>query len=204
GWCGRGFATRARGLGARVIVTEVDPIRALEAAMDGFEVMPMAEAAKLGDVFCTLTGDVSVLRKEHFKSMKDGAILANSGHFNVEIDIPSLETLARKVRQNVRDGVDEYVLEDGRSLFLLAGGRLVNLACAEGHPAQVMDMSFATQALTAEHVLKNKGRLPAKVIDVPKEVEDWIATLKLRSMGIEIDALTKEQRKYLASWQEGT
>lgn len=204
GWCGRGFAARARGLGARVIVTEVDPIRALEAAMDGFSVMPMAEAAKLGDVFCTVTGDTSVLRAEHFASMKDGAVLANSGHFNVEIDLPALAKQAKEVRRNVRPLVDQYAMADGRSLYVLAEGRLVNLACADGHPASVMDMSFATQALCAEYAVKHKGKMAAKVHDVPRDVENWIATLKLETMGVRIDTLTDDQKKYLSSWNEGT
>jgi len=204
GWCGRGFALRARGLGAKVVVTEVDPIRALEAAMDGFEVMPMEQAAKEGDIFCTLTGNKSVLRKEHFSSMKNGAVLCNSGHFNVEIDIPALKALSKSVRQNIRDLVDEYLMPDGRALYLLAEGRLVNLSCAEGHPAVVMDMSFATQAMMAEYVSKNATKMAKKVLAVPREVEDWIARTKLATMGVSIDALTKEQREYLASWHEGT
>ncbi len=204
GWCGRGFALRARGLGAKVVVTEVDPIRALEAAMDGFQVMPMEQAAREGDIFCTLTGNKSVLRKEHFAVMKNGAVLCNSGHFNVEIDIPALKGMATSVRPNVRDLVDEYLMPDGRALYLLAEGRLVNLSCAEGHPAVVMDMSFATQAMMAEYVAKNGSKMPKKVINVPREVEDWIARTKLATMDVSIDALTKEQREYLASWQEGT
>ncbi len=204
GWCGRGFAMRARGLGAKVVVTEVDPIRALEAAMDGFAVMPMEQAAREGDIFCTLTGNKSVLRKEHFAAMKSGAVLCNSGHFNVEIDIPSLKSMAKNIRPNIRDLVDEYQMPDGRSLYLLAEGRLVNLSCAEGHPAVVMDMSFATQAMMAEYVSKNAAKMPKKVVNVPREVEDWIARTKLATMGVNIDTLTKEQREYLASWQEGT
>jgi len=204
GWCGKGFAMRARGMGAKVVVTEVDAIRALEAAMDGFWVMPMEKAAEIGDVFCTLTGDIHVIRKEHFERMKDGAIVANSGHFNVEIDIDGLTELAKSVRKGVRNFVDEYDLPDGRKIFLLAEGRLVNLAAAEGHPASVMDMSFATQALTSEWVIQNKGKLEPKVYSVPTEIEDWIARLKLETMGIQIDHLTEEQRKYLASWQLGT
>ncbi len=204
GWCGKGFAMRARGMGAKVIVTEIDPIRALEAAMDGFEVMPMEKAAELGDIFCTLTGDIHVLRKEHFLKMKEGAILCNSGHFNVEIDIPSLEKLAKKITRNVRDYVDEFALNNGRKIFLIAEGRLVNLSTAEGHPASVMDMSFSAQALTCEHAIKHAKELSAKVYDVPKEIDAWVAKLKLQSMGIQIDELTEEQKKYLSSWQEGT
>lgn len=202
GWCGRGFATRMKGMGANVIVTEVNPIRALEAAMDGFLVMPMQEAAKQGDLFCTITGDLHVLRGEHFKEMKDGAIITNSGHFNVEINIEDLENLAEKKRSKVREFVDEYIMPDGRRLFLLAEGRLINLAAAEGHPASVMDMSLATQALTTEYSLDRK--LDAIVYDVPAEIEDWISIAKLESMGIKIDELTDEQKKYLASWEMGT
>ncbi len=204
GWCGKGFAMRARGMGAKVVVTEVDPIRALEAAMDGFWVMPMAKAAEIGEVFCTLTGDIHVIRKEHFLRMKDGAIVANSGHFNVEIDIDGLTALAKNVRHGVRNFVDEFTLADGRRIFLLAEGRLVNLAAAEGHPASVMDMSFATQALTTEWAVKNKGGLKPQVYRVPKEIEDWISQLKLETMGVAIDTLNEEQRKYLTSWQMGT
>ena len=204
GWCGRGLANRARGLGAKVVVTEIEPIRALEATMDGFQVMPMAEAVKIGDIFCTVTGNKHVIRKEHFQGMKDGAVVANSGHFNVELDLDSLEAISKAVKKNVRDNVDQYVLKDGRSIYLLAEGRLVNLASAEGHPAAVMDMSFATQALMTEWCVKNRSKLTVKVIDVPKEVEQVIATLKLKSMGISIDKLTAEQEKYLSSWEEGT
>jgi len=202
GWCGKGFASRMKGMGANVIVCEVDPIKALEATMDGFMVMTMAEAAKIGDLFCTITGDIHVLRKEHFKQMKDGAIIANSGHFNVEINIEELDELATKKVIGVRNFVDEYFMSDGRRLYLLADGRLINLAAAEGHPASVMDMSFATQALTTEYSLKNK--LETGVHDVPQNIEDWIAYAKLSSMGIEIDQLTAEQEKYLASWEMGT
>jgi adenosylhomocysteinase len=202
GWCGRGFAMRCKGLGANVIITEVDPIKALEAAMDGYLVMPMEKAAEQGDLFVTITGDINVLRKEHFQKMKDGAIVANSGHFNVEIDIPALEKLARKKNSQVRQYVDEYVLPDGRRIFLLAEGRLINLAAAEGHPASVMDMSFATQALTTEFALKEKKN--PGVYLVPKEVEDYISTLKLKTMEIEIDQLTEEQKEYLSSWEMGT
>ncbi|MDZ7374422.1 MAG: adenosylhomocysteinase [candidate division KSB1 bacterium] len=204
GWCGKGFAMRARGMGANVIVTEVNPIRALEAAMDGYRVMPMIEAAPIGDLFCTLTGNYHVIRPEHIERMKDGAILANSGHFNVEIDIPGLEKMAVRVRKGVRRFVDEYTLSDGRRIYLLADGRLINLAAAEGHPASVMDMSFATQALTAEWVVRNAGKLEVRVHRVPKEIEDWIARLKLETMGITIDCLTPEQEKYLQSWEMGT
>ncbi|AEM38240.1 adenosylhomocysteinase [Pyrolobus fumarii 1A] len=201
GWVGRGIALRAKGLGARrVIVTEVDPIRALEAVMDGFEVMPMREAAKVGDIFITATGNKAVIRKEHMELMKDGAILANAGHFNVEIWIPDLEELATEKRE-IRPCVTEYRLKDGRRIYLLGEGRLVNLVCAEGHPSEVMDMSFANQALSVEYLVKNKGRLPAKVYNVPLEIDQEVARLKLKSMGIEIDELTEEQKKYLESWK---
>jgi adenosylhomocysteinase len=202
GWCGKGFAMRMKGMGAQIIITEVDPIRALEAAMDGFSVMPMIEAAKIGDLFCTITGDLHVLRKEHFEVMKDGAIIANSGHFNVEINIDDLEELAVEKNINVRNYVDEYKMKDGRRLYLLGEGRLINLAAAEGHPASVMDMSFATQALTTEYAIKNS--LKAGVYDVPQDIEDWIAVTKLETMNIQIDELTEEQKIYLASWQMGT
>lgn len=204
GWCGRGFAMRCRGLGASVIVTEIDPIKALEASMDGFRVMPMDEAAKLGDLFCTLTGDISVIDKHHFELMKDGAIVCNSGHFDVEINVKALAEMAKTVNKQVRNFVDEYIMADGRRIFLLAEGRLINLSAAEGHPASVMDMSFSTQALASEWVVKNKGTLEAKVYDISKEIEDYVSTLKLNSMGIKIDVLTDEQKKYLSSWQEGT
>jgi len=204
GWCGRGFAMRAKGMGANVIVTEVNPIRAIEAALDGFRVMPMIEAAKLGDLFCTLTGDINVIRKEHFEVMKDGAIVANSGHFNVEIDIPTLQKMAKKVEKDVRKNVDRYILKNGKAIYLLAEGRLVNLACAEGHPASVMDMSFSVQALTTEWAVKNRGKLKPKVYDVPTEIDTIVSTLKLKSMGITIDELTKEQKEYLNSWTMGT
>jgi adenosylhomocysteinase len=203
GWCGRGFATRVRGMGANVIITEINPIRALEAAMDGFRVMPMKEAAKIGDLFCTLTGDLHVLRTEHFKLMKDGAIICNSGHFDVEIDIPGLSKMAKSVNKEVRNYVDEYILDGGKRIFLLGEGRLINLAAAEGHPASVMDMSFATQALTSEWALKN-APLKVKVHEVPVEIEKWISTLKLKTMNIQIDKLTKEQKQYLTSWEMGT
>lgn len=206
GWCGRGVAMRAKGLGANTIVTEIDPTKALEAAMDGFVVMPMSEAALIGDIFVTLTGNTSVLRKEHFLKMKDGAIICNSGHFNVEIDIPALKKLSRKV-QNGRAFVEECTLTSGRKINLLADGRLVNLAAAEGHPASVMDMSFANQALSAEYLLKSQKqgkKLENKVYPVPKEIDKEIARLKLKSMNVSIDQLTPEQKKYLESWQEGT
>ncbi len=204
GWCGRGFATRARGMGAQVVVTEVDPIRGLEAAMDGFWVMPMAEAAKIGDIFCTLTGDKHVIRGEHFKLMKNGAMVCNSGHFNVELDLDALKALAKKVRKGVRRHVDAYDLKNGRTVYLLGEGRLVNLAAAEGHPACVMDMSFATQALATEWCVKCKGKLDATVHNVPERIDAWVAKLKLKTMGLKIDALTPEQKKYLESWTEGT
>ncbi len=204
GWCGRGFASRARGMGAKVIVTEVDPLRALEAAMDGFGVMPMGEAAEIGDIFCTLTGDTTVISAEHMASMKDGAILCNSGHFNVEIDIEAMEKMSSKVERGVRPFLDRYELRDGRSLFLIGEGRLVNLAAAEGHPSCVMDMSFSVQALTAEYAVTNRGNLEKKVHDVPHEIDEWVAKLKLESMGVSIDKLTPEQEDYLASWQLGT
>ncbi|HEX78950.1 MAG TPA: adenosylhomocysteinase [Dehalococcoidia bacterium] len=203
GWCGRGVAMRAKGMGSQVIVIEVDPLRALEAVMDGFQVMPVAEAARVGDIFVTVTGDKHVIGKEHMAAMKDGAILANSGHFNVEIDIPALEELSRSKRR-VRPFVDEYTLKDGRRLFLLGEGRLINLAAAEGHPASVMDMSFANQALCLEYMVKNRSKLSAKVFYVPEEVDKQVARLKLESMGVKIDNLTAEQEKYLSSWEEGT
>lgn len=205
GWCGRGFAMRARGMGAIVIVTEVDAVKALEAAMDGFEVMPMAKAAKIGELFVTLTGNKHVLRAEHFRVMKDRAVVANSGHFNVEIDIPALKKLSKKVTRNVRnDVVDEYIMKNNRRIYLLAEGRLINLAAAEGHPASVMDMSFATQALQTEYVVKKRGKLSVAVHDVPIEVEQQVSKLKLKSMFIDIDKLTPEQIVYLASSGEGT
>jgi len=202
GWCGRGVALRARGLGAHVVVTEVEPIRALEAVMEGYTVMPLLEAAKVGDIFITVTGDASVIDKAHFQVMKDGAIVANSGHFNVEINIPVLEELAEKKRP-VRPSVDEYTLTDGRHIFLLGEGRLINLAAAEGHPASVMDMSFANQALCVEHLTKS-DRVEPKVYSVPREIDREIGRLKLASMGITIDTLTDEQKRYLESWEEGT
>ena len=202
GWCGKGFAMRMRGMGGNIIVTEVNPIRALEAAMDGFSVMPMAEAAKIGDLFCTLTGDIHVLRQEHFAVMKNGAIVANSGHFNVEINIQELEAMAVKKTRGVRNFIDEYEMKNGCKIYLLAEGRLINLAAAEGHPASVMDMSFATQALATEYALKTK--LEVGVYNVPHEIEQWIAIAKLESMGVQIDQLTAEQKAYLTSWEMGT
>ena len=204
GWCGRGFALRARGMGAKVVVTETNPLRALEATMDGFWVMPMADAAPIGDLFCTLTGDIHVLRGEHFGRMKDGAVLCNSGHFNVEIDIDALAAMAKAVNRGVRNHVDEYVMPDGRRLYLLGEGRLVNLAAAEGHPACVMDMSFATQALASEWVVKHRGELENQVYDVPADIDAWVARLKLASMGLAIDTLTDEQHEYLSRWDMGT
>ncbi len=204
GWCGRGVSTRARGMGANVIVTEIDPVRALEAAMDGFRVMPMKDAAKIGDLFVTVTGDIHVIDGPHFERMQDGAIVCNSGHFNVELNLEALEKMAKKVNRGVRQNVDEFVMKDGRRIFVLGEGRLVNLACAEGHPASVMDMSFATQALTTEWAIKNEGRLDVKVHDVPKTIDENVASLKLKSMNIRMDKLTPEQKKYLASFEMGT
>jgi len=203
GWCGRGIAMRAKGAGAEVIVTEIDPLRALEAVMDGLRVTTVAEAAPIGDFFCTATGDISVIRKEHFAKMKDGAIIANSGHFNVELDIEALKKMSKKVR-NIRPFNDEFLLKDGRRIYLLAEGRLVNLAAAEGHPSGVMDMSFANQALSAEYLVKNQGKLKAGVHVIPDEIDREIAFVKLRTMGFGIDKLTAEQVEYLNSWQEGT
>jgi adenosylhomocysteinase len=203
GWCGRGVATRARGLGAHVIVTEVDPLKALEAVMDGFEVLPLRKAAAVGDIFITVTGDKHVLDETHFKVMKTGAITCNSGHFNVEINIPALKELSKNKR-TIRPFVDEYTMRDGRKIFLLAEGRLINLASAEGHPAVVMDMSFANQALCAEYMVRNHAKLQKKVYPVPRDIDANIAALKLRAMGVEIDALSADQKKYLSSWQEGT
>ncbi len=204
GWCGRGFAMRARGMGAIVIVTEVDAIKALEAAMDGFEVMPMAKAAKVGELFVTLTGNKHVIRAEHFRVMKDRAVVCNSGHFNVELDLPALKRISKKLTRNVRNHVDEYILRNNRRIHLLAEGRLINLAAAEGHPASVMDMSFATQALQAEYVVKKQGKLGAEVYNVPTEIEEQVSRLKLKSMSIAIDKLTPEQVEYLSSSGEGT
>ena len=203
GWCGRGTAMRANGMGARVIVTEVDSVKALEASMDGFRVMPMDEAAKLGDFFVTATGDINVIRCEHFEVMKDGAIVCNTGHFNVEIDIAGLDEMAVEKR-DIRRSVVEYRLKNGRRVYLLAEGRLVNLSSAEGHPSSVMDMSFADQALCAEHLVKNKGNMSIDVHDVPREIDEMVASTKLATMGISIDTLTDEQRAYLAAWEMGT
>src|SRR4051812_14746577 len=203
GWVGRGVASRARGMGAHVVVTEVDPLRALEAVMDGFVVLPMADAARIGDIFCTATGDKSVISGEHMAEMKDGAILSNTGHFNVEIEIPALRALAAETRK-AREFVEEFKLADGRRLYLIADGRLVNLAAAEGHPAQVMDMSFANQALSAEYAIENAAKLERRVYAVPEEIDNEIARLKLETMDVDIDHLTEEQAKYLASWDEGT
>jgi adenosylhomocysteinase len=203
GWCGRGVAMRAKGHGADVIVTEINPTRALEAVMDGFRVMPMAEAARLGDVFVTVTGNKSVLTNEHFERMKDGAVLSNSGHFNVEIDIEALEKMAGS-RKTVRPFVEEFLLRDGRKLYLLGEGRLINLAAAEGHPASVMDMSFANQALSVEHLIRSALSLKKQVYSVPDPIDKQIARLKLDSMGVQVDRLTPEQEQYLASWDEGT
>jgi len=203
GWCSKGMAMRASGAGARVVVTEVDALKALEAVMDGHTVMPIAEAARVGDFFCSITGNINVIRKEHFRVMKDGAILCNSGHFDVEIQIPGLKALAKKVRER-RDNVTEYEMKNGRRIYLLGQGRLVNLACAEGHPSSVMDMSFANQALAAEYIVKNQGKLDNKVYVLPEKVDQEIARIKLGSMGMKFDKLTKEQRDYLASWEHGT
>jgi adenosylhomocysteinase len=204
GWCGRGLASRARGMGSLVIVTEVDPLKALEAVMDGFQVMPMMEAAKIGDIFCTVTGDINVIDTRHFEVMKDGAIVANSGHFNVEINIPGLAKLSQGDPKLVRPFVGQYETKDGRKINILAEGRLINLASAEGHPASVMDMSFANQALAAEFMIKNAKTLEKRVYSVPAEVDAEIARIKLDAMGIKIDDLTAEQAKYLNSWEEGT
>ena len=203
GWCGKGLASRARGMGANVIVTEVEPLNALEALMDGFRVMKMSEAAKVGDFFCTVTGDKSVIAMEHIQAMKDGAIIANSGHFDVEIDIASLEKSATGKRE-IRELVEEYTLASGKKVVVIGGGRLVNLATAEGHPSSVMDMSFANQALAVEYLVKNGESLSKQVYSMPKEIDDQIARLKLKSMNVEIDTLTKEQETYLNSWNEGT
>jgi len=203
GWCGRGVATRARGMGAHVIICEVDPLKALEALMDGFEVMPLAQAATVGDIFVTVTGNLHVLREEHFRAMKSGAIVANSGHFNVEIDIPALERMA-SAKRTIRPFVEEYALPDGRRLYLLGEGRLVNLAAAEGHPAAVMDMSFANQALSVEYIVNHQGKLPREVFPVPREIDAQVAQLKLHALGVQIDRLTPEQQAYLESWEMGT
>ena len=203
GWCGRGLATRAQGMGANVVITEVDPLKALEAVMDGYRVMPMAEAALVGDFFCTLTGDIQVIRKEHFLKMKDGAILANSGHFNVEIHLEGLEKISTGKR-TIREFVEEYRLKSGKRIYVLGEGRLINLAAAEGHPSSVMDMSFANQALAVEFMVKNKGKLGKKVYEVPADIDKEIARLKLKSLGVEIDTLTPLQKKYLSTWEMGT
>ncbi|MFZ5800706.1 MAG: adenosylhomocysteinase [Candidatus Omnitrophota bacterium] len=203
GWCGKGVSLRARGLGAKVIICEVDPLRALEAAIDGFAVMPIAQAAKIGDIFVTVTGDINVIRREHFLKMKDGAIVCNSGHFNVEIDIPGLHKLSKK-RHFIRDFVEEFILKNNKKIYLLGEGRLINLAAAEGHPASVMDMSFANQSLCAEYLVKRHHKLQRKVYRVPEEIDRNIARMKLKTLGINIDTLTAEQKKYLASWEMGT
>jgi adenosylhomocysteinase len=204
GWCAKGLAMRARGMGANVVVTEIDPLPALEAVMDGFRVMPMAKAAEIGDFFCTLTGNINVIRQEHFLKMKDGAIVANSGHFNVELDIPALRKISSSVR-TIRTFIEEFTLStSGKRIYVLGEGRLVNLAAAEGHPSSVMDMSFANQALSAEYMAKNSGKLENKVYAVPEKIDKEIARLKLESMGVKIDKLTSEQKKYLSSWEIGT
>lgn len=203
GWCGRGLASRARGMGANVVVTEVDSLKALEAVMDGYKVMPMKDAARIGDIFVTLTGDINVVDEKHFELMKDGAIVANSGHFNVEINIPALEKMSKSKRL-VRPFVEEYLTSDGRRIYILGEGRLINLASAEGHPASVMDMSFANQALSLEYLVKNASKLEKRVYSVPESIDLKIAELKLAAMNVKIDKLSAEQVKYLASWQEGT
>lgn len=204
GWCGRGLASRARGMGAQVIVTEIDPMKALEAVMDGYQVMPMIEAAKVGDFFCTVTGDLNVIDGHHFAAMKDGAIVANSGHFNVEINIPALQKMSKGEPTLVRPFVDQYETQDGRKINILGEGRLINLASAEGHPASVMDMSFANQALAAEYMARNASKLEKRVYSVPADIDNEIARIKLDAMGVKIDVLTEEQVKYLNSWEEGT
>lgn len=204
GWCGRGLASRARGMGAQVIVTETDPMKALEAVMDGYQVMSMDDAVKVGDIYCTVTGDLNVIDGKHFENMKDGAIVANSGHFNVEINIPALEKMSKGEPKHVREFVHQYETKDGRKINILGEGRLINLASAEGHPASVMDMSFANQALAAEYMAKNADKLEKKVYSVPTEIDNEIARLKLESMGVKIDKLTAEQLHYLNSWEEGT
>ena len=203
GWCGRGVAMRAQGMGANVVITEVDPLKALEAVMDGFRVMPMSEAAPLGDIFCTLTGNIQVIQEEHFLQMKDGAIVSNSGHFNVEVDLTALERLSQGKRP-IRDFVEEFSLKNGKKIYLLGEGRLINLAAAEGHPPSVMDMSFANQALSAEFLVQSQGTLQKKVYGVPQAIDQEIARLKLESMGIRIDRITDSQKKYLSSWEVGT
>jgi adenosylhomocysteinase len=204
GWCGKGVASRAHGLGANVIVTEVNPVRAIEATMDGFRVMPMLDAAKIGDIFVTVTGDINVIDRAHLEAMKDGAVIANSGHFNDEINIPALLELATGGHRPARDFVEEYTLADGRNLYLLADGRLVNLSAAEGHPASVMDMSFANQALGAEYMLQNAKTLQPKVYTIPTEIDHEIARLKLTAMGLKIDTLSQQQQDYLGAWESGT
>jgi len=203
GWCGRGLASRARGMGARVIITEVDPLKSLEAVMDGYAVMPMEEATRIGDIYCTLTGNIHVIRKEHFLKMKDGAIVSNSGHFNVELDLDGLAEVTEK-RRMIREYVEEYTLANGKRVYVLGEGRLINLAAAEGHPSSVMDMSFANQALSAEYIAKHHGQMRKEVYPVPEEIDRRIALMKLQSMGIHIDKLTAEQEKYLSSWEMGT
>ncbi|MGH7892979.1 MAG: adenosylhomocysteinase, partial [Thermodesulfobacteriota bacterium] len=203
GWCGKGLAMRARGMGANVVVTEIDELAALEAVMDGFRVMPIADAARIGDFFCTVTGNISVIRREHFKTMKDGAIVCNSGHFNVELDLKGLELISSKKRI-IRDYVEEFTLKNGKRINVLGEGRLINLAAAEGHPSSVMDMSFANQALCAEYVVKNAKKLEKRVYDVPPQVDQSVARTKLKTRGVKIDKLTPEQRKYLSSWEMGT
>jgi adenosylhomocysteinase len=203
GWCGRGLAMRARGMGAKVIVTEVDPIKALEAVMDGFEVMPIRKAARIGDIFCTVTGDINVITAEHILLMKDGAIISNSGHFNVEIDIPGLKRISRE-RRIIRDFVEEYTLKNKRRIYLLGEGRLINLASAEGHPASVMDMSFANQALSVEYIINHRSEMKNEIYTIPVELDREVAYLKLKSIGVDIDRLTPEQRRYLSAWEEGT
>jgi adenosylhomocysteinase len=203
GWCGRGLAMRAKGMGANVVVTEIDPLKSIEAVMDGYQVMPMADAAKIGDIFVTVTGDIKVIRAEHFRAMKDGAIVCNTGHFNVEIDLDALDKMKKKKRQ-IRDFVEEFTLPNGRKINILGEGRLINLAAAEGHPSSVMDMSFANQALSAEFMLRNSATLENDVYSVPQDIDTEIARLKLNAMGVKIDKLTPEQKKYLASWEMGT
>ena len=204
GYCGRGFSMRVRGMGANVIVTEIDPVKAIEAVMDGYRVMPMEKAAPIGDLFCTLTGNINVIRPEHFELMKDGAIVCNSGHFNVELDLKGLENMAERIEKGVRREVDAYHLENGKKIFVLGEGRLINLAAAEGHPASVMDMSFAVQALTTEYAVKNHEKLEHRVYEVPESIDKWVSELKLKSMNVAIDKLTPEQEKYLATWTLGT
>ncbi|HDS31156.1 MAG TPA: adenosylhomocysteinase, partial [Firmicutes bacterium] len=203
GWCGRGLAMRARGQGAHVIVTEVDPVKAIEAVMDGFRVMPMEKAVPIGDIFCTLTGNINVIRREHFKKMHDGAVLSNSGHFDCELELKALSELAADVKR-IRPNLDQYTLKNGKKLFLAGEGRLVNLACAEGHPASVMDMSFANQALCAEYLKNHAKELDKRVYPVPEDIDKSVAMMKLDTMGVDIDTLTQEQVKYLSSWEEGT